>query len=91
MTKRGLMNRAVKGGIVLVFMSLPLLSGCTPMASKEQLAMLEEARKAAEASEADLGACRQKKADVERQVTRAKQNLKAKIAERDAVKKYLGQ
>lgn len=75
MKKRKLLNRVVGFGLVVSLASLPLLSGCTAMASKEQLTMLEEARKAADAAEADLKACRQKSADLEREITQKKQTL----------------
>ena len=55
---------------------LVLLSGCcTPMASRSQLQMLEEARKAAESAEADLAACKQHRAELERQLAQKKQVL----------------
>ena len=77
--------------MVLAFMSLPLVSGCTIMASQEQLGMLEEARKAAESAEADLNACRQQKAELERQMANQKQKLADVQTTRSTVQKALGQ
>ena len=55
---------------------LVLLSGCcTPMASRSQLQMLEETRKVAESAEADLAACKQHRAELERQLAQKKQVL----------------
>ena len=76
-------------GMALALASLPLLSGCVAMASQEQLNALDQARKAAEASEADLSACKQKRADLERTLAQKKQLLQDKTAERDAVAKAL--
>ena len=45
------------------------------MASRSQLQMLEEARKAAESAEADLAACKQHRAELERQLAQKKQVL----------------
>jgi len=91
MKKRRLLNKAVGYGMALVFLSLPLLSGCTATASKEQLAMLAETRKAAEASEADLNACKQRKAELERQLAQKKQQLANLNDTRASVKQALGQ
>ena len=69
MSKR--IKKAAGFGLVLV-----LLSGCcTPMASTAQLQMLEETRKAAEAAEASLEACKQHRADLERHLAEKKQLL----------------
>lgn len=71
-----LWKKAVGYGLTLAFASLPYLSsGCTAMASQQQLRMLEEARKAAVAAEADLEACKQRRAELERQVAQKKQEL----------------
>ena len=75
MKKRRLLKRGAAFGMALAFVSLPLLSGCTAMASKAQLQMLEEARKTAEAGEADLNACKQRRAELERQLAQKKQEL----------------
>ena len=75
MKKRRLLKRAAGYGLVLAMLSLPMLSGCTAMASKEQLSMLEEARKAAESAEADLEACKQHRAELERQLAQKKQSM----------------
>ncbi len=91
MTKRRRLKRAAGIGMVLAFMSLPLVSGCTVMASQEQLRMLEEARKAAESAEADLNACRQQKAELERQMANQKQKLADVQNTRSTVQKALGQ
>ncbi len=64
-------KKAAGCGLLLV-----LLSGCcTPMASRSQLQMLEEARKAAESAEADLEACKQHRAELERQLAQKKQAM----------------
>ena len=65
------LKKAGSCGLLLV-----LLSGCcTPMASRSQLQMLEQARKAAESAEADLAACKQHRAELERQLAQKKQVL----------------
>ena len=65
------LKKAAGCGLLLV-----LISGCcTPMASRSQLQMLEEARKAANAAEADLAACKQQRAELERQLAQKKQVL----------------
>ena len=65
------LKKAAGCGLLLV-----LLSGCcTPMASRAQLQMLEEARKAAESAEAALEACKQHRAELERQLAQKKQVL----------------
>jgi septal ring factor EnvC (AmiA/AmiB activator) len=74
---------------VLALASLPLLSACTPLASKEQLQMLEEARKTAESAEAELEACKQRRADLERELAQKKQQLAELQNTRDAVQKAL--
>ena len=91
MAKRKRLKRVTGIGMVLAFMSLPLVSGCTVMASQEQLRMLEEARKAAESAEADLNACRQQKAELERQMANQKQKLTDVQTTRTTVQKALGQ
>ena len=75
MKKRRLLKRATGYGLVLAMLSLPLLSGCAVGPNAGQLTMLEEARKAAESAEADLEACKQRRADLERQLTQRKQTL----------------
>jgi len=89
MIKRKLLDKAVGVGLVVALASLPLFSGCVSMASQEQLSMLEDSRKAAEAAEVDLAACKQNKANLEQTLAKKKQTLKEKIADRDAVKKGL--
>ncbi len=65
------LKKAAGCGLLLV-----LLSGCcTPMASRSQLQMLEEARKAAESAEANLEACKQHRAELERQLAQKKQAM----------------
>lgn len=65
------LKKAAGCGLLLV-----MLSGCcTPMASRAQLQMLEETRKAAESAEADLAACKQQRAELERQLAQKKQVL----------------
>lgn len=75
MKKHRLLKRVTGYGLMLAMLSLPMLSGCVAMASKEQLGMLEEARKAAESAEADLEACKQRRAELERQLAQQKQTL----------------
>ena len=91
MKRRRLLERAAGFGLVLAFVSLPLLSGCTAMASKGQLQTLEEARTAAEAAEADLNACKQKRAELERQLAQKKDKLADLNNTRDVVQKALSQ
>ena len=65
------LKKAASCGLLLV-----LLSGCcTPTASRTQLQMLEKARKAAELAEANLAACKQHRAELERQLAEKKQVL----------------
>ena len=85
MTK--LLKRATGVGLVVAFVSLPLLSGCTVMASKDQLAMLEEARKKAESAEADLNACKEMRAQLERELADKKGQLAKLSNDRDVVRK----
>ncbi len=90
MRKRRRQKRAI--GIVLVLAMLPLLSGCGPrMANQEQLAMLEEARKAAESAQAELNACRQKQSELEKTLAQKKQELAKLQNDRDMVQKALNQ
>jgi septal ring factor EnvC (AmiA/AmiB activator) len=92
MRKRRRQKRAVGIGIVLVLAALPLLSGCGPrMAKQEQLAMLEEARKAAESSQAELNACRQKQSELEKTLAQKKQKLAKFQNDRDIVQSALNQ
>ena len=91
MTKRRLLKRATGVGMALVFMSLPLLSGCTPYVGAKERQILAEAQKAAESAEADLNACRQKRADLERELAQDKQKLAELQNARDTVQKALNQ
>lgn len=69
MTMRGITKKAAGCGLVLV-----LFAGCcTPMASRAQLQMLEQTRRTAESAEADLEACKQRRAELERQLAEKKQ------------------
>ena len=89
MTERRL-KKATGVGMAALLLALPL-AGCTPMASAEQLRMLEEARKRAESAEADLNACKQERANLEKELA-GKKSLLAKLQnDRDAVKQALGQ
>ncbi len=89
MTK--LLKRATGVGLAAALISLPLLSGCTAMASNEQLAMLEEARKKAESAEADLNSCKEMRAQLERELA-DKKALLAKLGnDRDVVQKALSE
>ena len=89
MIKRKLLDKAIGVGLVVALASLPLFSGCVSMASQEQLSMLEDARRSAEAAEADLAACKQNKANLEQTLAKKKQTLKKTIEDRDAVIKGL--
>ena len=91
MIKRGKVQKTVRIGALLAIVSMPLLSGCTAMASKEQLQTLEEAKRAAEAAEADLNACRQRKAELERQMAQKKDELSNLQNDRETVQKALQQ
>lgn len=89
MTK--LLKRATGVGLAAAMISLPLLSGCTVMASNEQLAMLEEARKKAESAEADLNACKEMRAQLERELADKKALLAKLRNDRDVVQKALSE
>ena len=89
MTK--LLKRATGVGLAAALISLPLLSGCTAMASNEQLAMLEEARKKAESAEADLNACKEMRAQLERELADKKALLAKLRNDRDVVQKALSE
>ena len=86
-----LLKRATGVGLAVAMLSLPLLSGCTSMASNEQLNMLEEARKRAESAEADLNTCKQNRAQLERELADKKALLAKLKNDRDVVKKALGE
>ena len=89
MTK--LLKRATGVGLAAAMISLPLLSGCTVMASNEQLAMLEEARKKAESAEAALNACKEMRAQLERELADKKALLAKLRNDRDVVQKALSE
>ena len=89
MTK--LLKRATGVGLAVAMISLPLLSGCTVMASKDQLAMLEEARKKAESTEADLNACKKTRAQLEKELANKKAQLAKVRNDRDVVRKSLSE
>ena len=89
MAKRKLTDRFTGFGVVLALVFLPLLSGCIAMTSEEDLQMLEDARNNARAAEADLDACRQKRAELERTLAEKKQELQGITADRDAVQNAL--
>ena len=91
MAKGTLLKRATGIGVAVALASLPLLSGCTVMANQEQLAMLEDARKAADAAEAQLDACKQKQAELQRDLAKKKQTLSELKNTRDTVQKALNQ
>ena len=90
MIERRLLKKATGVGIAALMLALPL-SGCTPMASQEQLRMLEEARKRAESAEADLNACKQEQAKLEKELADRKALLAKLTNDRDAVKQALSQ
>ena len=85
MTK--LLKRATGVGLAVAILSLPLLSGCTVMASNDQLAMLEEARKKADSAEADLNACKEMRAQLEKELADKKVLLAKLRNDRDVVQK----
>lgn len=89
MTK--LLKRATGVGLAVAMVSLPLLSGCTVMASSEQLAMLEEARKKAESAEANLNACKETRARLEKELADKKALLAKLRNDRDVVRKALSE
>ena len=89
MTK--LLKRATGVGLAAALISLPLLSGCTVMASNEQLAMLEEARKKAESAEADLNTCRETRAQLEKELADKKALLAKLRNDRDVVQKAISE
>ncbi len=86
-----LLKRATGVGLAAAMISLPLLSGCTVMASSEQLAMLEEARKKAESAEADLNACKEMRAQLEKELADKKVMLAKLRNDRDVVQKALSE
>ena len=90
MTQRRLLKKATGVGMVALMLALPL-SGCTVMASQEQLQMLDEARKRAESAEADLNACKQEQAKLEQELSSRKALLAKLKNDRDVVKKSLNQ
>ena len=89
MTK--LLKRATGVGLAAALISLPLLSGCTVLASNEQLAMLEEARKKAESAEADLNTCREPRAQLEKELADKKALLAKLRNDRDVVQKAISE
>jgi septal ring factor EnvC (AmiA/AmiB activator) len=89
MTK--LLKRATGVGLAAAMVSLPLLSGCTVMASSEQLAMLEDARKQAESAEADLNACKETRASLEKELADKKAQLSKLRNDREVVQKALSE
>jgi septal ring factor EnvC (AmiA/AmiB activator) len=91
MRKCRLLRSIASCGLTLAFLSLPLLSGCTTMASDKDLQTLEEARKQAESAEAELGACKQRRAELERQLAQKKQELANWQNIKSSVEKSLGQ
>jgi septal ring factor EnvC (AmiA/AmiB activator) len=91
MKKCRLWKKAAGYGLMLALVSMPMLSGCTAMASKQQLQTLDESKKAAESAEADLEACKQRRAELERQLAQKKQTLAEWQNIRSSVQKSLGQ
>ena len=91
MSQRRLLKRAAGVGLAVAMLSLPLLSGCTALANKDQLAMLEQARMRAESAEADLNACKQERAQLEQELAAKRAQLAKLKNDRDAVKKALGE
>jgi septal ring factor EnvC (AmiA/AmiB activator) len=62
-------------GVVLAMAASPLLSGCVAMASQKNMEELAEARRIAEASEAELQACKDRRAQLERDLAAKKKTL----------------
>ncbi|MFT5366768.1 MAG: septal ring factor EnvC (AmiA/AmiB activator) [Candidatus Latescibacterota bacterium] len=91
MKKCRLLRSIASCGLTLAFLSLPLLSGCTAMASDKDLQTLEEARKQAESSEAELDTCKQRRAELERQLAQKKQELAKWQNIKSSVQQSLGQ
>jgi len=91
MRKCRLLRSIASCGLTLAFLSLPLLSGCTTMASDKDLQTLEEARKQAEAAEAELDTCKQRRAELERQLAQKKQELAKWETIKSSVQQSLGQ
>ena len=91
MKKRTLRRRMARGGLVMALVAMPFISGCVTMASQDQLNALEEARKAADAAEADLDACKRKQAELRNTLSAKKQLLTNKKADLQAVQQGLGQ
>ena len=91
MTKPNLLRRATGIGVVLALAAVPLFSGCVSMASEEQLRMLDEAEKAAESAEADLAACKQRRAELEQELAQRKAKLAELQNTRETVQKALSE
>jgi len=91
MTERKLLRRATGVGLALALASLPLVSGCAAYIGANERQILADAQKAAETAEADLNACRQKKAQLEREMAQKKQKLSELQGTRNAVQKALNQ
>ena len=91
MIRRKYLNKTVRFGTVVTMVSISFLSGCTAMASNDQLQALEESKKAAEAAEADLNACRQQRAELDRQLAQTKDQLAQLKSDREVVQKALQQ
>jgi|GEM_PF-1112492 septal ring factor EnvC (AmiA/AmiB activator) len=89
MFRRKLVHRVLGAGAILALAVTPLVTGCTVMASGEQMRMLEEAKVKAEKSEADLKACKENRAKLERDVAQRNQSLTKLQNDIKAVKKGL--
>ena len=90
MTERRFLKRATGVGLAALMLALPL-TGCTPLASQEQLRMLEEARKRAESAEADLNACKQERVKLEGELADKKAQLAKLRNDSNAVSQALNQ
>jgi septal ring factor EnvC (AmiA/AmiB activator) len=84
-----LVRKVIGAGTILALAVVPLVTGCTVMANQDQMRMLEEARKKADATEADLQACKTKQAQLERDLASRKQMLAKYQSDVAAVKKGL--
>jgi septal ring factor EnvC (AmiA/AmiB activator) len=89
MFKRKLVHRVMGASAILALAVTPLVTGCVAMASKDNMRMLDEARVKAEESEAALKACKDTRAQLERDVAERKQALAKLQSDIVAVKKGL--
>jgi len=89
MYRRKLVQRVMGACAITVLAVVPLVTGCTVMASQDQVRKVEEAKMKAAESEADLSACKEKRAQLERDLAQQKQALAKLENDIKAVKKGL--